>query len=293
MPGNLREFRRPSAPQDASALLSRGDIATAAIVFGPRAPAEPFRGIEAAVDLSHLGLAGIRDERGLVHIGGMTSLQDVIDSPITQTLAGGILARAALTSAGSAMRHVATVAGVVHQQPEPLFEETRIGSPDVLMALLVLDAYVAITGPGDASRSMPLADFLAGGAGLEKGELLVEVQFRQPSAHAGASLERVARTPRDQAIVAAAALVEAAESRVRRARIAVGGTFPHPLRIATAEGALAGRRLDAEQLQIAAQAAQAAPFESDFRASADYRRAMSGVLVRRALAQAWHSATRG
>jgi CO/xanthine dehydrogenase FAD-binding subunit len=87
---------------------------------------------------------------------------------------------------------------------------------------------------------------------------------------------------------------------VLRARIAVGAVAPTPLRVRSAEQLLEGQILDEHLIQRAAAAAmeEARPI-SDHRASADYRRRMTGVAVARALRRAagwapggeeWHHA---
>jgi CO/xanthine dehydrogenase FAD-binding subunit len=79
---------------------------------------------------------------------------------------------------------------------------------------------------------------------------------------------------------------------VRDARVALGAAGPHPFRSAGAEAALEGRPLDADAIDDAAAAAQADsdPF-TDAVASADYRRRMVGVFVRRALGELAGAAT--
>jgi carbon-monoxide dehydrogenase medium subunit len=68
----------------------------------------------------------------------------------------------------------------------------------------------------------------------------------------------------------------------------VGST---PLRAQQAEGVVRGQRLTPELLREAGAVAQQQTDPiSDTRGSADYKRAMAGVFVRRALEQAWQQA---
>jgi len=141
-------------------------------------------------------------------------------------------------------------------------------------------------------RRLPLADFFKGVRQTAlKGDLLMEIilpplnraaTVRERSAW---SFQKLGRVESDIAIVNAAAGVGVdAGGRCRWARIAVGAVAPTPLRIAAAENALQGRPLDSESMALACETVcrEARPI-SDLRASADYRRQMSGVLVRRAL----------
>jgi len=96
----------------------------------------------------------------------------------------------------------------------------------------------------------------------------------------------VARTPADEPIVAAVAVVEMDGDVVRQARVALAGAWPEAARLAKAPASLVGGPLEEESIRAVAAAVEAevAP-KGDFRGSAEYRRAMAGVMTRRALAQ--------
>ena len=102
----------------------------------------------------------------------------------------------------------------------------------------------------------------------------------------------VARTPADDPIVAAIAVVEMAnpsvglEQRgvVRHARVALTGVWHNPVQLAEAPARLVGRPLDKAGIRVVAEAVQEEVMpKGDFRGSEEYRRAMAGVLTRRAL----------
>jgi CO/xanthine dehydrogenase FAD-binding subunit len=97
---------------------------------------------------------------------------------------------------------------------------------------------------------------------------------------------QVARTPADDPIVSAVACVEMQDGRVQAARIALTGAWSRPVELVKAAGQLAGGPLDEEQIQaVAAAVEEEVSPKGDFRGSAEYRRAMAGVMTRRALAQ--------
>jgi len=313
MPKRIREYHRPADWAAASELLRRTDLRVAPLVLGPRPPASPPADVEAVVDLSRLDLAYItQDDKGVSHVGALTPLQDLADSPQLKSLANGILSEAAHLSAHLGLRHVATVGGVLM---------SREGPPEVLLALLALDATVVVRSDDRSAREVvevnvadlapqqvvlereygaaettktrevPLAGFQPNA--LASGELIGEVKFGRLPAHVGGALERVARAPRDEAIVAAAAVVEAADGVCRQARLALAGAGAgKPQRMASAEHILEGRPLNDTWLQKAVEAVEAEVNPaSDFRGSAEYRRAMAGVLARRALEGAWKRAS--
>ncbi len=109
----------------------------------------------------------------------------------------------------------------------------------------------------------------------------------------GAALERVARTPRDRSIVAAAAAIEADGETCTRARLALSGVATEAMRLLAAERLLEGGRLTPERIAQAAAAVEAAArHPGDHLGSAEYRRTVAGTLARRALAAACERAAR-
>jgi CO/xanthine dehydrogenase FAD-binding subunit len=96
----------------------------------------------------------------------------------------------------------------------------------------------------------------------------------------------VGRTPADEPIVAAVAVVEMDGDTVRQARVALTGVWPEPVRLAEAVAQLVGGPLDEDSIRAVAAAVkeEVAP-RGDFRGSEEYRRAMAGVMTRRALEQ--------
>lgn len=277
MPTRVREYHRPPDWANALKLLRRPDIHTAPLVVGPKPPLEPNVEVEAVVDLSRLALAYVtQSDDETIHLGAMTPLQDLIDSPLLSSPANSLLPQATHHVAHYGLRNLATVGGAV-LSPE--------GPPEILLALLAFDAIVVLR--GDETREIALSDFLA--ADSAPGAVIAEVKFhRLLEKNVGGALERVARTPRDEAIVAAAAVLEVEKGVCRRARLSLAGIGPRPQRMMAVGKMLEGAALTADRLQATAEvvAAEAHP-PSDYRGSAEYRRAMAGVLTKRALEEAW------
>ena len=263
MPIRPGEYHRPADWASARELLRRAPP----LLLGPRVSIPPYGDAEAVVDLSRLDLAYIKVDDG-VRLGALTPLQDLADSPQLQTLANGMLSEAARLTAHYGLRNLATVGGALL---------SREGPPEILLALLVLDAAVVVRGA--ETRELPITNY-----SLNPGDMIAEVKFAQPAQGAGTALERIGRTPRDESIVSAAAVIEVIDGVCRKARLAVAGATPRPQRMTSAERLLEDQPLTPEQLQKAAQAvmAEAHPV-ADYRGSAEYRRAMVGVLSRRAL----------
>lgn len=136
-------------------------------------------------------------------------------------------------------------------------------APRWVAALLALGAEISVAG--------------------EREPLTVPLQRPAETLHARVGGEtrygaaHVARTPADEPIVAAAVALEIEDDTVRRARVALTGVWPEPVRLAQAAAQLEGGPLSAERIQAAAESVEkeVAP-RADFRGSVEYRRAMAG-----------------
>lgn len=175
----------------------------------------------------------------------------------------------------------------------PLRERATVGgnlgrsSPasDLLPILLALDASVDIVGPA-GSRTVPVAGLLARPRRpiLAPGELVraVHVPEPRPSAY---RWQRV-RPANDISQVGVAV---AYSPTAGTWAVAAGGTLPVPVRLGTAERALRGARPTADSVAEAARAAAGeAAFQTDRRASEEYRRELLALLLTRAVGDAAH-----
>ena len=261
MSKRLREFERPTDLKTAIDLLSRIEVATSPLVIGPRPEIDPYANVEAIVDLSGLKLDGVSESDGAIHIGAQTTLQTLIDSPILKNFANGILPEAARLAAHLGLRNVATLGGAFM---------SREGPPEILLALLALNATIVIQG-----NEWPLTD-----SQPSPEELLLEVKI--DSRRCAAALARVARSPLDAAIVAAVAVVTH-----ESARVAVAGAGPQPICKSITQSPDGASNLQLQQQLTDAVVVDSNPIP-DYRGSAEYRKAMAGVLAKRALMDAWN-----
>jgi len=154
-------------------------------------------------------------------------------------------------------------------------------------ALLALRATVRLHGPGGA-RTVPITEFFTGfyETSLREAEVLTSIDV--PAMPVSARWRYLKWTPRaqeDKALVGLAAMLVLDGRRCRVARLAVGGVGASPVVLARAEGALENQELDAATIARAADAAagEVEPME-DLQASAEYRRDMLRVWVRRVVA---------
>ena len=157
--------------------------------------------------------------------------------------------------------------------------------------LLVLNASVKLVSKARA-RSVSLENFFIGPKKtVIDHELLSEVRIPAAAPNGRGVFHKLGlrNAPEDIGIVSAAvyAVPDAENKTWREVRIALGAVAPTPIRARHAEERIQGQAIDqdiaAETGQIAANK-DAEPI-TDIRASAEYRRAMVAVLVKRALDQ--------
>ena len=243
-------------------------------------------GIREVVDIRKLGLDYIREENGWLHIGAGTTMRTVARHPKIQKLAYGILARGAAVCGSPNIRNMATLVGNV---------ASALPSADTLPSLLALDAQAVLVGT-QGERIVPLYSFFVGPAkSVRERELIRELRIPQENVDSlQGGFYKIGRTSEDISMVNAAATLVIRDGIITTARVVLGAVAPIPLRIVLAEEALNGQAPMEEVFQRAAEIVrtEVRPI-SDQRASAEYRRRMSGVAALRALRQASGLALRG
>lgn len=162
---------------------------------------------------------------------------------------------------------------------------------DSIPALIVHGARCMIA-TQTGRREIPVEQFCVapGKHVMEHGEFLLAVTVPPPAENFGASyLRLIPRNEMDIAVVGAGASVtlDGGKRKIHVARIALGAVAPTPLFVEEAGAFLAGKEITQENVQAAAQIAQAAARPiSDLRGTAEYRKQLCLVLTRRALEKA-------
>ena len=150
---------------------------------------------------------------------------------------------------------------------------------------LTLDATM-VAASLDGEREIPASTFFAGPYmnSLEDGEILSHVIFPMAPPSTRCSFREFARRKGDFAVAGVAAAVGFDDGSVTAARLTAFAVGSNPVRLAGAEAAVAGRRLDEAALTDTAEAAAAEiePWE-DIHGSPQYRRQLVAALLRRAL----------
>jgi len=275
-----REYHRPKDIQTAVELLSGYGKRAKIIAGGTELLVHQPLDIECLVDLSNLNLNYIKKEGESILIGASTTLSEIESSPLLSSEPYRVLSEAASAIATPTIRNTATVGGnLCNASP----------AVDLPPALMVLDATVKVAS-SRGSRVLPVADLFKGvkKTVLSDEEFLIEVQISTNLINSGAAFQKLThhQTSIDIAIVNAATRLTIEKKVCEDVRIALGAVAPTPIYAKGAEMLLKGKKLDGEVIQRAAEAAskEAKPID-DIRASAEYRKKMVAVLVRRALEQ--------
>lgn len=217
-----------------------------------------------AVDLSGLGLVGIRETRDAWEIGAMTPLATVEECAGLKSHCGGILPRAVASVMGPGVRNLATLGGSVMG---------KFGFSDLIGPLLVLDARLRF----HAQPEMTLEAFLSRKEPLR--DLLVEIVV--PKGTGQGYFHKVVRTALDFALLNVAIV-----RFDRKWRIAVGSRPGIAVRCPEAEALLAVPNPSTSLLsEAAAKAASECGCGGNRRASAEYRRQLARTYVGRGLAE--------
>jgi carbon-monoxide dehydrogenase medium subunit len=130
---------------------------------------------------------------------------------------------------------------------------------------------------------------------LDPDEMLIEIQVPAPMPHTGVAHEKLMVMQGDAGIVGAAVSItlKPGDGVCEDARIVISNAASVPLRVREAEKKLIGKVINDQLLAEAGETASAeADPPSDVHASAEYRKEMVKVFVRRAAARALEKAKR-
>lgn len=231
------------------------------------------------------GLAGIEvTPAGSLRIGALATHREILGSPLVQEKAA-LLAQAAEKIGSTPVRNFGTIGGNL------CHNEMGGDPPPALLALEAKAECMSVRG----KRKIPLTDFFTDyfTTSLAPDEILTGVEMPlQPAGSRAVYLKQTMR-PGDVAIVGVAALLEMRDGFCHEAKLALGGVGPVAFRALEAEKLLRRQRLNDDVIDEAARAAAAMSDPiSDAHASAEYRRKMARLFVRRAIHQAMREAKR-
>jgi Aerobic-type carbon monoxide dehydrogenase, middle subunit CoxM/CutM homologs len=217
--------------------------------------------IGTAVELSKLNLNYIKDQGDYIEVGAMTPFRDIEISPIFNENFNGLLPKSVSNIIGVQFRNIVTVGATVY---------SKYGFSDFITALLALDTEVELYKAG----RMSLEEFLD--KPYEK-DILTRIFIKKN--------ERKASYGNLRNAISDYPILNVAVSNINRQWKIVVGARPLGAKIAkSASEELSNRNLTVENIEaIANMAAEELSFGTNMRGSAEYRKAICKVLVKRAV----------
>ena len=227
-------------------------------------------------------LLGISSEDGFLILGSMVLWREIETDPLVRQCCPA-LAQAASVVANPQIRNVATLGGnLCNAAP----------SADGAPPLMVMQAVLAVSGP-DGEREVPIKEFFQGPGRhcLNPHEVLKEIRIPIVSQNTGMAFIKTGRVNQDIAVSNVAVMLEVEGEVCTQCRISAGAVGPVPLRLEDTERLIEGHEMTADLLQaVQKKAALEVTPITDVRSTEEYRRTVTGVMVKRAVAEALENA---
>jgi carbon-monoxide dehydrogenase medium subunit len=282
------EYHAPGSVSDAVGLLDRlGDEAKVLAGGHSLLPMMKMRFAAPAhlVDLGRIAdLRGIREDRGALVIGAMTTENDLIWSKLLQDKCP-LLVEAARQISDPQVRYKGTIGGdIAHGDP----------GNDHPALMLALGASFVLHGRA-GERTVAADGFFRSlyETALTPGEILTAIRIPIPAPGTGYCYAKLKRKTGDFATAAAAVLLRMKGDVVQDVSIALTNVAPTALRAKPSEAALRGKTLDDASMNEAARLAMGiCDPAADQRGDAEYKTAMAGEMVQKALRTAYARAAR-
>lgn len=280
------DYHRPGSVGDACRLLA--DLGDEARVVAGGHSLIPMMKLRMAVPEHLIDLQDIVDMKGIwfegnvAVIGAMTTQAELINSSDLANRCP-IIRETSLQIADPQIRNLGTLGGNVAN-----------GDPgnDMPALMLTLNATYEIQNL-QGKRQVAARDFYEAAffTALADGDVLTAIRFELPASGHGSAYEKQKRKIGDYATAAAAVILEMTGNTCSAASIGLTNVADTPLHAEAASQALVGTAIDDNSIKAAAAAAIAitAP-ASDGRGPAEFRSALTGVMVQRAIQRALSTA---
>jgi CO/xanthine dehydrogenase FAD-binding subunit len=287
------EYHLPTSVEDAVTLLTRYDGKARVVAGGTDLILDLQQGneepVEALVDVTRLsGLNAIEQQGDLIAIGCGVTHNQIVQSPLLKQKATALV-EAAYVVGGPQVRNVATLGGnVSHALP----------AADGTTALNALDTEVEVASHA-GRRWIPFNSlFLGPGKSAidSTREVLTAIRFKATGDHEASASSRIMR-PQGVAlpIMNMSVRVRVIDDRLDEVVVAVAPVAPTPFRCTQTEAFLKDKPATAESIEAAIPIllGECKPRTSLRRATAEYRREVLPVLLRRTLNRAIERAKTG
>jgi carbon-monoxide dehydrogenase medium subunit len=225
-----------------------------------------------------IDLGRIKELRGIdmvgdeIRIGAMTSEREVLASPLLAEHLP-LLVETARQIADPQVRSKGTIGGdIAHGDP----------GNDHPAVMLALGAHFVVLGP-NGERVVPASEFFLGtyATAIEPDELMTQIRITRPAAGSGSCYAKLKRKTGDYATAAAAVVLRMENGLVANVAIALTNVAPTAMMLETD---LVGHPLDDAAIAAAGKlASEGCEPAADLRGDEEYKRAMAGQMVQRAL----------
>lgn len=274
----IADFRQPANLEEACAILAELGPKGYALAGATSLVFLSGNEEKIAVDITRVGLAGIRRKDSRYEIGSLTRVSDLqhFHEP------GWVLDRVAVQLASQQIRNMSTLGGNIAR----VFPWA-----DFPVALLALGAHVVV-GPASEDRSIPADEYFDGQPLrlIKAGELVKRVDVPALSGRCGFGYKKARLVATGFSLVTAAAFLRMENDRVAEVRLALGGGVPFPTRVAQVESLLMGKPFSEKTVRDAVEQGLAGlKFKETEGLSADYVGRLAMVTAGDVLVEAWSS----
>lgn len=278
-PAQFDYQRARSIDEALNALAAHGDDARVLAGGMSLIPAMRYRLARPAVlvDINPLSdLSYVRESNGYLQVGATARDFALEVSPLIAQRYP-LLADVSSVVADPVVRQTGTVVGsLCHNDP----------AGDWPVAALAARAQLVLRSKS-GERTVAIDDFIVDSftTAVKDGEMATEVRFPTPDAATRGSYHKLERKVGDFATASAAARITlGSDGTISAAGVAIGAVGPKALRVSEAEKLLVGQKPSKDLVAAAMREAEKlADPTADNRGSVQYKKAMAGVLVGRAL----------
>jgi CO/xanthine dehydrogenase FAD-binding subunit len=278
---NLKGFYQPESIREASKLLYQYQDSAMLVGGGTFIHGLVARGlitdVDYLIDLTGLPINTITQENKYLCIGATAIFTDIESHNSIANNKYYAAISDAMTYPPRQIKNAATMGGCLGSACPFL---------DSPIALLALDAIVVVAGRR-FNREIKIEDLFVSlfSCSLKPGEIITEVRISEQPDDTASAFYKLETNANDLAILNSATRLSLKDNKVLNPRIFVGGGVGEtPVRCEQAEKVLEGEEISVDIVDKASQVAMdnIDPL-SDHRASADYRKMMTRVFVKRSL----------
>lgn len=256
----IDNYIKPNSIEEAYNLLTT--TANSAVIGGGAFLRLSSKRVSLAIDLSNTGLNFIKETDNTIEIGAMTTFREIETSDILKKYSDGLISYSVKSILGVQMRNIITVGGTI---------SGMYNFSDFITALLALDCWVVLHNEGEIS----LEEFI-NRKGCKK-DIIKKIIIQKEDIHA--SFQSIRNTSTDIAILNAAV-----SKKDKEYKIVVGS---RPGIASLSEEAVKFMNESENTMKNADEAGRIASenldFGSNLRASAEYRKEICRVLVKRGI----------